>query len=105
MSEKRASRMIGLAMKAGKVITGSELCINAIREGKAKLVLIAKDASGNTQKRLRDKCSYYQVPIMDYSDKEQLGKILGKEERSAAAVTEEGFAKVIIEYLKSEDKN
>ena len=105
MSVSRTDRLIGLAMKAGKIISGSDLVETGIRTGKAKLVLLAQDASDNTKKRLRDKCTYYQVPIYLYSDKNALGKMIGKEERSAAAVTDDGFAEAIKKILDSESYN
>ena len=43
-------RMLGLATKAGKVITGAELSQKADRDGKAKLIIIAKDAKYSTKK-------------------------------------------------------
>ena len=39
---------LGLAMKAGDVVSGEFMTEKAIREGIARLVIVAKDASGNT---------------------------------------------------------
>ena len=41
---------LGLAMKAGDVVSGEFMTEKAIREGIAKLVIVAEDASGNTKK-------------------------------------------------------
>lgn len=46
---KTLSRL-GLAMRAGKVVTGDEIVLKAIRSSEAKLVMLAADASANTQK-------------------------------------------------------
>ena len=40
---------LGLAMKAGDVVSGEFMTEKSIREGIARLVIVAKDASGNTK--------------------------------------------------------
>ena len=95
MPGDRSASLLGLAMKAGKVSSGEFAAENAIREGKAYLAIIATDASKNTAKRFRDKCSYYKVPIVFHFTKEELGRALGKEERAAAVITDKGLAEAL----------
>ena len=73
---------------------------NAIRDGKAKLVIIAQDASENTVKHFSDKCAYYRVTIRRAGEKESLGRALGKAERASVAVLDEGLAGKIMELLE-----
>jgi ribosomal protein L7Ae-like RNA K-turn-binding protein len=91
--------MIGLAAKAGKVVSGEFSVETAVKKGKAFLVICARDASDASKKSYRDACRYYDVPLCEYGTKESLGKFSGKEYRSAAAVTDEGFAKAIMKLL------
>ena len=42
---------LGLCMKAGRLTTGEDGVLKAIRDGKAKTVILAKDASANTSKK------------------------------------------------------
>ncbi len=51
VNRQKAMNLMGLAMRAGKLITGEELTIAEIRKQKAKLVFVATDASENTRKR------------------------------------------------------
>lgn len=51
MNRQKAMNLIGLAMRAGKMITGEELTIGDIRRQKAKIVFVASDASENTRKK------------------------------------------------------
>ena len=44
-------QLLGLAMRAGKVVSGEELVIREIRSGKAQLVILAEDAKKNTEKK------------------------------------------------------
>ena len=55
---------LGLAMKAGDVVSGEFMTEKAIREGIARLVIVAKDASGNTKKKFADSCHFYHVPYV-----------------------------------------
>lgn len=89
---KRITQMLGLAMRAGCVVTGEERVVQKIRSGQAKLVLIANDAGFHTKKKLTDKTNYYDVPLLNYFDRRTLGQALGKGERVTVAVTDTGFA-------------
>lgn len=86
---------LGLAMRAGKLVTGDELVLQAIRSGKAKLVVVAADASPRTQKKFRDKCSHYQIPLVECGSRYELGASIGKKERVIVAVNDPGFAAMI----------
>jgi ribosomal protein L7Ae-like RNA K-turn-binding protein len=93
-SDKVLSRL-GLAMRAGKLVTGEETVLKAIRGGEAKLVLMAADASENTGKKLADKCGSYGVPLLVGFTRFELGWAVGKPERVMFAVTDPGFANLI----------
>ena len=70
--------LIGLAMKAGRCTSGEMMTENETKAGKAKLVVVASDASENTKKKFRDMCKFYRVPICFYGDKDTLGHAMGK---------------------------
>ena len=83
---------LGIAAKAGKVASGGFQVEEAIRQGKACFVMIAEDASDNTKKKFSDKSSYYKVPFVIVGSMELLGRLIGKENRTVVAITDEGFA-------------
>ena len=99
ISEKKILNMLGLARRAGRVASGGFQTENAVKSGKAYLVIIAKDASENTRKMFRDKCRYYQVPICEFATREVLGHAIGEQMRVCAAVTDEQFARTIERML------
>lgn len=92
----RALSLLSIAEKAGKVSSGGFLCEKSIAEGIAQLVLIAEDASANTKKKFTDKCTFYNLPIYEISDKEALGHRIGKQDRTVISVNDEGLAKQIM---------
>lgn len=93
----RVYQMLGLSTKAGKTKSGSFLAEDCVRSRKAKLVLIAEDAEGNTRKRLEDKCRSYHVPVIYYGTKAELGHAMGQGIRSCVAITDVGLADRIAE--------
>ncbi|CAM5788401.1 MULTISPECIES: YlxQ family RNA-binding protein [Bacillati] len=95
----KAAQMLGLAMRARKVITGEGLVVEAVRNGKAKLVLLAADASANTSKKVQDKCAHYGVPCVSATDRYELGRAIGKDERVTIAVTDGKLAESIQRLL------
>lgn len=98
MSSNKLLSGLGLAMRAGQLVTGDEGVLDAVRTGKARLVVLAADASENTRKKFKDKCSTYQVPIIEYGTRELLGSSVGKGERVIVAITDPGFARLIAKY-------
>lgn len=88
----RALGLIGLAHRAGRVASGSELCEAAVRDGSAKLVIAACDISGNGKKAITDCCRYYNVPCISYATKAELGRAIGREFRAVVAICDAGFA-------------
>lgn len=93
-NEKRLTGIIGLAKRAGALAVGTEQVIEAVRKGKAHLVLVASDVSENTAKRLRDKASFRNVPLEVLPlDMGALGHLIGKDHAAAVALMQEGFVR------------
>jgi len=86
---------IGLAMRAGKIVSGEVPTETAVKSNKASLVIISEDASKNTRKKFTNMCTFYNVPILSYSTKEALGRAMGKGMRSSMAFLDEGFAETV----------
>ena len=92
--------LIGLAARGRNVVSGEFSVEKAVKSGLAMLVIVAEDASDNTKKLFRDKCSFYEIPIRVYGTKEELGHCIGKEIRSSIAIMDEGLARTIDKHLE-----
>ena len=92
--------MIGLATRAGKTVSGEFSVERAVKQKMAYLVIISDEASDNTKKMFMNKCEYYDIPIVIYGRKSDLGACCGNKERASIAVLDEGFSKQIIKLLK-----
>ena len=99
MQQDRILSIISLATKAGKTVSGEFSVEKAVKEGKAKLVVVSAEASDNTKKMFKNMCEFYKVPAYFYGTKEDLGHFMGKEFRASMAVTDEGLAKAVEKQL------
>lgn len=95
MTGNKVLSRLGLATRAGKLISGEEVVLKAVRSGEAKLVILAGDASDNTTKKIKDKCNSYSVPLVIGFTRFDLGSAVGKPERVLFAVTDKGFADML----------
>lgn len=100
--DKRILGSIGLCAKAGKLIFGVPMIIEAMQKGKKLcLVLEAGDTSDNTHKKITDKCTFYGIEKirLDF-DGAALAAAVGKSSSLAAvAITDEGFYKMVSKYF------
>ena len=90
---------LGLAYRARKVVSGEEIVIQAIRQNKAKAVILSDDASDRTKKTISDKCQFYKVPLLFVPNRQTLGHAIGKAERVVVAITDKGFGDRLIAML------
>ncbi len=102
MAQNKVLSYIGLATKAGKLVSGEFMTEKAVKEGRAALVIVAQDASDNTKKMFTNMCSFYNVPIVVIEEKEILGHAMGKQFRASLAITDTGFADAIKKQLEKE---
>lgn len=98
---ERTLSYLGLALRAGKIASGDENVLKAIRSKTASFVLIAKDASDNAKKKYKDKCKYYDVPYYEGFERRELGHSIGKPERVVVAVTDKGLSELVRKSLSN----
>ena len=92
---RRFYGLLGLAAKKGAIASGSDACELAARDGKAFLVILASDASDGTKLRFSRIASSYGIACIEMGEKAELGRHVGKCDRSALAVTDANFARII----------
>ncbi len=91
--------MLGMAQKAGKLVSGECTVIRDIRGGKAELVIVAKDSSYNTKKQFADICKFRNVKMIEFGTKEELGHSIGKGYRATVSIKDKSFADSIIKKI------
>ena len=84
--------MLSLCQRAGRFVAGELPCENEVKSGKAKLLIIAEDASANTKKKFENAAFAHKTECIVMGNKIELGQTIGKDMRSSVAITDEGFA-------------
>jgi len=100
---ERLLRTLGLAARSGNIAFGCDGCCEAMKQGRARLVIAADGIAANTKKRIEDRSAFYGVRLVfPGCSPEQLGRALGKKGGvAAAAVTDASLARaVILSYEK-----
>lgn len=91
-NREKLSNLLGLAQRAGKLISGEELVIKAIQHQEAKLVFLANDAAVNLTKKITDKSTFYTIEVSTAFNALELSMALGKP-RKVVCVVDAGFTK------------
>lgn len=95
----KALSMLGIAAKAGRLASGETAVEQAVRKGRAALVILSEDASQNTSKKFYNLCRNTAGPVIVFETKESLGRAIGKGERSSIAVLDAALAEAIRERI------
>lgn len=87
--------MLGFAKKAGKISSGEGITLDNIKSNRAKIVILANDASDNTAKRIKDKSKYRNITVIEVLDRYEIGRAIGQQERVVVSITDKGFSESI----------
>ena len=92
--------LLGLARRAGAIVPGTAAVREAVREGRARLVVLAADASPAQLDKVERTLAGNPAPRVSFGDRSGLGAALGKRPVSAVAVTHPAFARQIVAELQ-----
>lgn len=96
MNEEKVLNLLGLAQRAGKLLSGDFVVERSMKRQRYPLLIIASDCAENNAKKYRHLSSTYSIPMREIGTKDTLGKAVGKEMRAVILVTDEGFAKSML---------
>lgn len=99
MAERHLA-LLGLAQKAGKIAAGDMAVQEALARKRAKLLIVAADASDGTKENFRCLARRYQIEYRECANKLILGASIGKGPRAVIAVLDQGFAASISRALQ-----
>lgn len=90
---------LGFCAKAGKLQSGDFAVTRAVRDRKARAIIIDTEASEQTKKKWRNSCEFYKIPIFETVSP---GKNAGKPDKIVFAVTDDSFCSMIAEAYEAE---
>lgn len=80
--------MLGIATKAGKLVSGTDAVVDSLKKKQAKLVIVAEDASDKTKKEIKFLCSEnkFNIPLVIFGNIEENSHAIGKKNRAIIAI-------------------
>lgn len=91
----KALGLIGISAKAGKIVYGTDSCIDAIKKQKVKLLIVSNDASEKTKKNFKYYTQKYNIKICFFETVENLSKSIGKKNKVVIGILDENLAEEI----------
>ena len=91
--------LLGMARRAGALAYGTGSTRRALKEGRARLVLFAQDASETQRDKVMKLLRHGKTPRATLGTREALGSALGSAPVSALAVTDRELAKELVARL------
>ena len=100
---EKTLKLLGLMRRAGAISPGEDQGGEAVRTGKAKLLLFAADVSDNARRKAENLSEGRNLQLVSLPfDREELGRALGLGSCSLAAVTDLGFAQSLMKLLSAQ---
>lgn len=102
--DQQILNLIGLAMKAGKLVLGTGSTLDAIRQQEVQLVFFPSDGGASQAKKFQDKARYYRVQLVSDYNRDTLIAAVGKN-RSIYGIVDRGFSRKIKQLLTEKERN
>ena len=102
--DQQILNLLGLAMRAGKIVLGSEPTLTAIRGNKVQLAFFPSDGGPSQAKKFMVKSNFYHITLIQDYTKQQLINAIGVN-RSIFAIADRGFSRKIKQLISEKERN
>lgn len=89
--------LLGIAQRAGAVVSGTVPCMEAMKRGKGVLLIVASDSAKEVVERAEREAARASIVAVPISTREVLGNALGKSPRALVLVTDRGFGNRLLQ--------
>lgn len=98
--------MLGLALRAGKLVCGEQAVHELCTTGRARCIFLANDTGENTVKKAEHYAEPSQLPVLVLSEnKIILGQALGRKTCAICAMSDIGMAAAAVQKLAALDES
>lgn len=88
-----------LQKELGKVIAGTDVCIDNIKTKKVRMLIIATDASDKTKQNMKYVCEQNSTSCLEFGKIEDLSKAIGANNKAVIGIKEKNFANEILKII------
>ena len=103
IDKEKIMGLIGLSMKAGKIVFGTEAVADSIQRKKVKLVIVAEDAADRTIEKFRKLTEECKIQFVKFGKTEALSKAIGKENKVVIGIKDKNIADQIVKKIYGGD--
>lgn len=103
MINNKVYGLLGLTAKAGKIVFGTDSCLEMIEKKKIKLIIVAEDSSERTINNFKEKCKQNNINFYIFGTKDELSKSIGKFNKTVIGVKDKNLAGAIEKILNGGD--
>lgn len=91
----------GFARKSGNLAAGYDTCIQLMKKGRVRLLILAEDASDKTREKFLKLAERHKVQAYVYGTADELFLMTGMRNRYIYAITDNNFAKAIAKEIET----
>lgn len=91
--------LLGLALRAGRLVVGTQAVKDAARRDELLAAVIARDATDNARDRVMPLLDAKGVSVVECDSAARLGRAVGRHRVVVAGLTDAGFARGVLEAL------
>lgn len=103
MKKSKLASYLGLARRAGKVLSGYKTCAGTIGRGNIKLIILAEDTSQNTKDKFTALCERRRGARLKFTvRRKQLSAMNRTTGRGIFGITDVNFAEAMIKEIENE---
>lgn len=103
MLQQKGYSYLGLAKKAGKLVTGA-LLLTTIKQQKIFLVLNSIDGGATQAKKYEQKCFYYHIPYFKCLEPTLTQKAIGTENVKTLGISDRHLAQSLLTLLTNQEE-
>ncbi|WEV70283.1 ribosomal L7Ae/L30e/S12e/Gadd45 family protein [Lactobacillus sp. ESL0785] len=97
-NRQKALNLLGLAQRAGKLVSGLEIVLVGIKAKQVKVVILANDSHADTTEKVTRIAKQNDVHIISAFNSSELSRAIGKE-RKVLGLTDTGFCKALVQKI------
>ena len=94
-NNKKICGLLGLATRAGKIVAGTDACLQEIEKHNVKLLILAADSADRTKKVFNEKCKEFNIAMYEGLKIDEISKSIGRPNKAVVGVKDKGFAQAI----------